>query len=229
METAECLALNLAMVRSLEDQARDPHQKFMTIAKEVETKPNGGALYVPQLGRTIGNCCFFISIADGLGDRNLAPEILTSSGFVDYGRCVDTFNPKHEIIVQKVSSQTNSIILVYSGRCVGSKRWIVNPNHLAILSPPKIDLDGAFPRIIRIVTNNAHFECITTSGEEFTYDPIPEDLEVVYKTQRKALAKKAKREAPLEEMKRVKLPLTIIRRPSRNLNYSRSPWATARK
>lgn len=211
LDELECMALNAARILSLREESGND-LKYADIQQRVTTLHNDGTLKTDE-GRYVSNCCFFIAVADGMGDRTLAPWLLEESGYTDWGYPVNPTNRDHWEALFRVGELSGANILIYMGQTLkgrtrgsrGKVQWVIGPEpREAIPARYEANYLGATPStppVIRIVTNDYHFECIVdpsadwdplTLGEEFVYTPDQTESDIVRGSQVHAWRKLAR-------------------------------------
>ena len=169
MSTLDASIINYVRKISLEE-LKD--YKFETIAITVNTKLNNG--YYDG----VGNCCFFISVCDGLSSLGINSfeheglkydvnpiNLMIACRYEDWGNMLDTDNEKHAICIKNLAEALEIVIEVYVGEYVSSGVRKLDPEE----ETPSFGKGNS--KVIRIDNSGAHFEFITSSPKDFIYEP----------------------------------------------------------
>lgn len=183
MELEQSL-VNYVIGLSLQEQATDPKSTFNTIAREVTSIQNDGVIIDVQ-GRRVANCCFFISLKDGIriksggAKKAIAAILMRASRYKDMGQYIDTDRREHRECIDRIAQLTKTKIIIYFGKKISPTTWSINPTEIC----PAI---GPGPTVIRMANNGSHFEYITDKDDTFVYKPRTMTSEFAQELQREA-------------------------------------------
>lgn len=191
-EELEKSMINYVKKLSVDELRNNPSFTFSQICIPVQTKYNNGI--IKKNNNSKGNCCFFISICDGLHFFNINVLHLNYKGkkvkmivdpvnligiceYPDIGQIFDTDNETHIKCLYKLINLIPDISIEFF---IGFK----NNDGLMTTTP-----DTSFPpigngkKIIRILNIGSHFEFITTENNKFIYKPRTMNSDTIFQLQ----------------------------------------------
>lgn len=200
--------INFVKGLSLDEQRANPQSKFDTIALTVETIPNDGIIRLDDSRDKIVNACFFISVAQAVDDDPY--DVIADSEYDDVNLVVDSDISSHRDAIKKVAEKYGINILVHSGQQMKKGFWKINPEAMNSISGAKQE------SIIRLVTNNYHFEFIKKEEySKFIYVPKTMNKDIAEKLQRSSLSLPTNKErnviiTPIPKMPKIRKMLPSV-------------------